>query len=441
MKYVAYPKSEVMSNRIRQHYHLFQQQFITNLEKVESIEAGSTSSAAYHTFLDITNPNAPRMRFKIQRDENLVQKMKDVMKKSNPKMHRPNVLVLMIDSISRQHFFRKLPKTRKFLESFYKNQKTEEISKNEQKDTSTKFSSYQFFRFHSLRQHHMANLLALRYDDREYWEAIHHWERFENNYKDEGYITATASAKCEVDEFDLEDNKKSKRYPDHRALDYEFFAAACDPNATPKQDPHSMFKGPFSEFRRCLYGQDASKHQLEFTKEFWRVYKDMPKVQMVTLMDGHEFTGEVVEYLDHHLVEFFKAMMEEGLLDDSIIFILSDHGNNSNLFFKGTASGMNELVSPFLAMMMSANNAKKYGEIVRKNEQALVSHHDVNRAINEIVRVYKEYAGQNFMTHEVDKGRTCGDAMIPPGFCRCLHPRGVDLNRLERKKHYGGGRV
>ena len=186
-----------------------QDHFIRNIEKVDNIE-NAASNHGFHSFLDISNPKKPNMRFKIKRDENLVSKMKDVMKKSNPNMHRPNVLVLMIDSLSRQHFFRKMPKIKSLLEEMLKNQNHRKVKKTSSDSKTEKFTAYQFFRFHSLRQHHMANLLALRYDDRETWEAIHSWERFENNYKDEGYITATASAKCEIDEFELENDKKTK---------------------------------------------------------------------------------------------------------------------------------------------------------------------------------------------------------------------------------------
>jgi hypothetical protein len=422
VKYLAYPKSELMDNNVRQHYQLFQEEFMKNLKVVDDLEEASKD---HHSFLDFSeNPKRPKIVVKIKRDEELIQKM-EAIRNLKPDMKRPNILVLMIDSISRQHFFRKMPKTSKY---FTKNFFTEK-AKN--------LTGYQYFRFHGLRQHHMANLLALRYDDREYWLASHPYERFENNYKDEGYITATASAKCEVDELDLNKTTKSKLYADRRALDYEFFAAACDPNALPRNSEYSPFKGPFSEFRRCVYGQDSAKHQLDFTKEFWKVYADQPKVQMVTLMDGHEFTGELPVYLDDLLPQFFEDMVKDGLLEDSIVLVLSDHGNNANLFFKGTASGKNELANPFMSVFMSQNNVARFGKHAENNQQKLISHHDVNRVLNEIVSVYKEYTGHNFFSEDIPNNRSCGDAMIPPEFCRCVLHTKKSINRLKRKQNYG----
>lgn len=402
-RYLAYPRSEKMSNDVRQHYTKFQEHMISELKPVDSIQ-----DPRFHSYLDFTsNPSRPELKININRNESLVERMNEIIKK-NPGLKRPNVLVLMIDSLSRQHFFRKMPYTAKYLSKAYLGQIKD-------------LKGYQYFRFHGLREHHMANLIALRYGNRDYWEAIHPWERFENNYKDEGYITATASAKCEIDELDLEPNQTSKKYADRRPMDYEFFAAACDPNATPIKNPSSMWKGPFSEFRRCVYSKDSAQHQLDFTLEFWRKYREMPKVQMLTLMDGHEFTGELLVYLDSLIPQFFESMRKEGLLEDSIVFIMSDHGNNANLLFKGTTSGKNELANPFLYTLMSSNNDKLYGEMAKLNEQKLLTPHDVNRVLNELISVKSEYSGMNFFKHEIDPLRTCGQANIPPEFCRCIH--------------------
>lgn len=196
----------------------------------------------------------------------------------------------------------------------------------------------------------------------------------------------------------------------------------------------NAFKGPFSEFRRCVYGQDSCKHQLDFSLEFWRTYKDHPKFQTINLMDSHEFTGELSYYLDQHLPSFFESMLQEGLLDDSIVLLISDHGNNANLFFKGTASGKIELANPFFMMLLSSNNAEKYGRTLAKNEQKLISAHDVNRILNEVIGIKKEFNGINFMLHEVDPLRTCGNAMIPPEFCKCFHSQD-ELEYFEKHKY------
>lgn len=151
-------------------------------------------------------------------------------------------------------------------------------------------------------------------------------------------------------------------------------------------------------------------------------------------MDSHEFTGELSFYLDAHIPNFFEAMIKEGLLDDAIVLVMSDHGNNANLFFKGTTSGKIELANPFLMMLLSQNNSKKYGNTLRKNQQKLFSAHDVNRVLSELVGVRREYTGLNFLLHELDSLRTCGNAMIPPEFCKCFHTQ-EEMEYFEKHKY------
>jgi hypothetical protein len=113
---------------------------------------------------------------------------------------------------------------------------------------------------------------------------------------------------------------------------------------------------------------------------------------------------------------------------------MSDHGNNANLFFKGTASGKIELANPFFMMLLSENNSEKYGNHLLKNQQKLFSAHDVNRVINEIIGVKKEFNGLNFLLHELDPLRTCGNALIPPEFCRCYHSQ-EEIEYFEKHRY------
>lgn len=413
---VMYPRAEDFDYDTRQHFHHFQNEFVKNIKLIKSDEV----DPQHHSYLNLEDPMKPKLEINITRDEGMIAKKKELMKNNKELKKRPNVLVLLIDSLSRQHFFRKMPKTAAYFENYF-----------ERKEPG--FEAYQFFRFHAVSRKDYPNLLTMRYDSREFWEALHPWHRFETNYKDEGWVTSTSTGKCEVNELDLRDEENGKKYPSKDPLDYEFYAAACDPNATPIEDPFQVFKGPFSEFRRCLYGDDSSRYNLDFVYDMWKKYPDMPKLSVVTLLDGHEFTGELPVYLDKHIPDFFEKMKKEGLLEDSITFLLSDHGNNANLLFKNTKSGLNELSNPFLMMMLSKNNADVYGKTLKNNEQKLLSMHDVNRVLNEIAGAKQEFVGWNYMLHEIEDDRTCGDANIPPAICRCIHGR-----KFRKNHHFGG---
>lgn len=400
-KVVAYPMTTKLNNTARQHYQLLQK-FVTS--NIQLIEKSDIKSSMKEFFLDFTEGSSPKVVFNIKRNDLAVKRVQKI-REQDPNAKRPNVLFLMIDSLSRQHFFRKMPETAKYLDELYK--------------PDQKLKSYQFFRYHSLANHAEPNLIALRYDEASISGEGSHLTRIENYFKDNGWITSAASSKCEIEELDLSLQQKNKMYVDHHAPDHEFYSLGCDPNSMPESDPFGMFKGPFSEFRRCLYGKDAAAHQFDYAVEFWDKYKSEPKFQSITLTDGHEITGELPRYLDPHLRRFLEMMDQKGHLDDTVVFLLSDNGNSGNFLFSGTASGKNEAANPFLSVVLSKNNQQVFDSVLKANEQKLITPHDVFRVLGELSHTHKEYVGSNFFREEIPAGRRCADAGIDLEFCRC----------------------
>lgn len=76
-----------------------------------------------------------------------------------------------------------------------------------------------------------------------------------------------------------------------------------------------------------MYGADTNKHAFDYGYEFLKTYKDDKKLLYVELTDGHEITGEVVNYVDQNLSDFLNKIESEGFLEkDTIVYLLSDHG-------------------------------------------------------------------------------------------------------------------
>ena len=70
-------------------------------------------------------------------------------------------------------------------------------------------TGYQFFRFHSLASHAEPNLVAMRYDDA-VMQGAGSKVRIDRYFKDQGWITMMASAKCEINEYDIEKDEHNK---------------------------------------------------------------------------------------------------------------------------------------------------------------------------------------------------------------------------------------
>jgi len=402
-QYLAYPLTTRLNSTTKQHYTMLQEYVVANMRPITKAEA---STAPEEVFLDITTPT-PSVVIDVKRNESIIKQAIEL-RNVEKELKRPNVLFLLVDSVSRQHFFRKMKKTAVFIEeNYFKNKE--------------KLTGYQFFRYHSVSKHSENNLLALRYDDAKGLGEGMERVRIERYFRDQGWITSEASGKCGTSEYQLDAFDRDRAYTDKSSAHHEFYSLACDPNAFPKKDPFGMFRGPFSEFRRCLYGTDASAHVLQYSLDFWRKYKDQPKFQSLTLMDGHEFTGELPQYLDDHLESYLRTLTSEGLLEDSIVFLLSDNGNTNNFLFSSTESGKNEAVNPFLSVFLSANNVERFGRHISANQQRLLSPHDIFRVLGELSHTFKEYKGLNFFTEEIPEDRRCNDETVEVDLelCRC----------------------
>ena len=151
-------------------------------------------------------------------------------------------------------------------------------------------------------------------------------------FKEKGYITAQSDNICGRELYDLEkDNIKNLEFDN---FDHENIAMFCDPNFYKKERPFTAFIGPYSFKRRCLYGRDTFDYVLDYGKLFWETYKDEPKFLRLAFQEAHEGTGEVVTLLDISLEKFLNNFAINGYLDDTVIFFVSDHGNNMFGFYE-----------------------------------------------------------------------------------------------------------
>ena len=64
--------------------------------------------------------------------------------------------------------------------------------------------------------------------------------------------------------------------------------------------------GPYSMFRRCLYGKDANEYIFEYGSKFLQAYKDQPVVLNLDFIDQHEPSGEIIKYVDKNLRDFLE---------------------------------------------------------------------------------------------------------------------------------------
>ncbi|KAJ1719098.1 hypothetical protein LPJ53_006072, partial [Coemansia erecta] len=258
---------------------------------------------------------------------------------------RPNVVFLMLDAVSRRHFFRRLPKSANVLRSL---------------ERPGAHRLLELFRYHSVgfstknntRAMYTGDILPIRRNPLPIWAY----------FRDRGYITARVETECDdwVKEnvgsnFDDQDFAVS-----NRSLDYELASPFCMPEYFPNVgNPFGNFKGPFSIIARCLYGRYvhewAFDHLTQLRLELRspsnsRSHRNKPYMISATFMEGHEGSGEVLNTADDALSEFLESMRDKGELEDTVLVVAADHGLHMGLNFAYTQNGRIEHQNPFMAI-------------------------------------------------------------------------------------------
>ena len=182
----------------------------------------------------------------------------------------------------------------------------------------------------------------------------------------------------------------------------------CDPNYSSEDSPYPIFTGPYGILRKCLYGLDTFKYLIEFGKQFWNLYQDNKKYLRLSFQDGHEPTGQVIGYIDEHLYNYLNELYEKNLLNDTAIFLLSDHGNSYFNYvyyyiFKSDDSLIERTYGTLFIILPS--NKKNYDSIynnIHRNQQTLVSPFDIHDTLIHIIFGNNTQYNKEIYSHKGD---------------------------------------
>jgi hypothetical protein len=338
-----------------------------------------------------------------------------------------NVLFLYIDSISRQHFVRKMKNTINFMENHFNRKWEKKDNNNNNKNINnnnhlkTPFTFYEFMKYHTFIYFTQPNVNPMFYG-----ESMKH-----NNgtniikyFHDHGFISAQSNNICSRELYDIEpgyiENLKWESF------DHENIALFCDPNFFNPENPFTPYMGPYSVRKRCLYGRNTYEYVIDYGEKFWETYIEEKKFLRLSFQDAHEGTGEVVRYLDEYLADFLNKLDNKGWLDKTAIFIVSDHGNNMigfyNIFGCPDFNKEKTLASWY---MLLPKELKDFEENIRYNENTMVTPYDIFDTLLSLINEDKNYPSANGQS--VLKNKIKGDDRICKKYkldlidlwCRC----------------------
>ena len=311
--------------------------------------------------VDFSNDPRGEMKINLIYNETLSVERRKYEKNTIP--YSDNIIILYIDSISRNNVLRKLKKTMKFFEKFisYK-------GGHNKKYPNDNFHSFQFLKYHRFRGFTETNFPPLFYGNT---VKENDFVRITKYLKENGYVTSFAKDYCQKDGTRTYHNLTKEELYDHQLL-------LCDPNAA---DLNSVTI-------RCLYGKLNCYYLYEYIDQFWRKYKNNRKFAMISLNDAHEGTLEIIKYDDHIIYNFLNSLFEDNLLKDTSIFLMSDHGSGMPSIYYLSDFYKTEAKFPALFIIINDRKNIDYNHQyynLHKNQQTFITAYDIYNTICHII--------------------------------------------------------
>ena len=307
---------------------------------------------------------------------------------------------MFFDTLSRAHFFRKFPKTIKFLNKF---------SKYETNNSKKKMSIFQFLKYNSINTYTGPNLIASYYGGKLGGSGIH----FCNYFKKNGFIIGRVNNFCEKE---VVINKGKINSFNHCRWDHEGLTIGCI---------KTFYIGHFvdklsSLVKRCLFGKDLIDYSLEYLESFWKTYINQQKLFLYQALEGHEPTGQLIGHYDEAYYNFLNKFYSGSLFKDTVIIIFSDHGEHLSgpLYLLKSEDYFFELTLATLFLIIPNNEflyKNNLYEILKYNQQIFTTPFDIyntliylsNEEINNLNNKYNLSYGNSLFTKFNIKKRFC----------------------------------
>ena len=246
-----------------------------------------------------------------------------------------------------------------------------------------------------------------------------------NNY---GYVTLHAEDEPNIGAFQFRlkgwQNQPTDHYIRPFWIEYEAYMRAL-----------------MSSTNQCLGGTAKLYHeaQLLWAKEYFHKYSGIPKFAFTYSKEPHE-DANLFKATDDFLVDYFKSLYEENIMDDTFIIFFGDHGSRFGPL-RQTAQGKLEERLPLnllFAPKRFLENHPVIAQNLHTNQQRLSTPFDMHATIMHILELpYRnnlDYVSpvshapyQVSFFDRIPEERVCSDASIADHWCICQEWTNMDL--------------
>lgn len=314
-----------------------------------------------------------------------------------------NVLMFGFDSLSRNTFVRKLPKTYQYLKEYLGTMVLEGY--NIVGDGTPQALIPILTGKIELELPDTRKRMGLKANYVNVYPMI--W----NQYKKNGYITGFMEDVHHIGTFTYRLKGFREQPTDHYMR--TFYLAAA---------PYFRY---YSKF--CIGGIPRHMVMLNYIKEIFNVYKNQPKFLFGFHGELSHDSYNDIGVVDNDLHNWIKDLNEFGHLNNTILILMSDHGHRF-AEIRNTVQGKQEERLPFFSFTFPPWFKEAYPQAYANflhNTQYLTTPFDVHKTLENVLNFGTPKDGDRHqraisLFDKVPLSRTCADAFIEPHWCACL---------------------
>lgn len=329
-----------------------------------------------------------------------------------------NVLILGLDSLSRQMFMRLLPKTHKYFTEVLDGSLLEGFNIVGDGTTQALMPMLTGKRETEIPETRRGRPGAKPVD--ELLEFI--WTKYEKK----GYVTQWAEDLPQFGSFSL----RLLGFKNQPVIHYmrPFYLATAR--------KENIFTLLFRENRHCLGSRMSYSVYLDWIKEAIETNKGRNFFSFGFISDYSHNNNKDVTLTDQHNVEFLKYLKSHSILDNTFLILMGDHGLRYGPF-RMTEQGKLEERMPYFGLFVPTQFREKFPSKYRNfvaNTGRLVVPSDIHETFLDIINEKSDYkkAGINRSIYSlftpIPETRTCSDAGVEPHWCACLKADTVSIS-------------
>jgi hypothetical protein len=336
---------------------------------------------------------------------------KDISKKKSPGNNmRPNVLLVLLDPISRSHFDRSMPQTTATLAdlNFVRFEKYTAVGPNSGPNQAALYSGTALEKRNQLHKN-------LSSGDKWLWDRL----------RTAGYVTLKGEDSC---------------------IENSNMMQSLAPNTTHGSALQDLFC--FNAFARpnCIGLDLASSILFEYGHQFISTYeklkrstnRDLRWASFMHFVDSHEDTMLLSAILDPGLSTFLNKLNAEGYFENSVVILSSDHGLHYGPNFP-SRQGRKEATEPILYMHVPKSLRHKVDmNVLISNSHLWTTPFDLHETLLELTQTSSNKKGARrrglTLTEHLPASRkeckTTSD-LIPSAYCN------LQSNGTQEENSYG----